>query len=232
MADDLNQGAQSQGQPAPSPTVPTPPSSPPVPQDYEELRKFREEYEPFLQAVAPFYEDIAPIIQDEETREFYRRSRKALEESKKAAEPQVPPEFQPVVDRFEKTLTPLVEYVNQDRAAKEARQRAEQEAAQRENLAYAQRLVADHPALAEDEYAGIDMLASYAAKRNISLEEAWKRKSSTLGVAPRPAAPPRSLRGDAGAPGVPGESTAPPIKSHKDLKNRLVANLRAGGMKG
>jgi hypothetical protein len=231
MPDDVvNQPTITPAAATPSPGVS--PAAPSVPQDYEELKKFREDYEPTIAAIAPYIDDIRPIVENERTREFLRKARTTYEKELESQAPQLSPELSMVRDEFRRELDPIVGYIKDERKAKEyAAAKAKEEAGQA-NLAYANRLVAERPDLAEDDYAGIQMLASYAAPRGISLEEAWKRKGTSLGAPAPKVAPPRSLRGDAAAPGVPGESKEPPIKSARDLTRRLAANLRAGGMKG
>lgn len=204
-----------------------------IPEDYEELKSYRDRYNQLAETITPYLDDIRPIIEDDESREFWRSARSTYEQQKEARKPRLTPELEMIRDEFKETLTPLVEYVGSERTAKE---RAEQEriaSAQQANLDYAKRLVAERPQLAEDDYAGIGMLAAYAANRNISLEEAYKRAGDRFASAPPPKEkPPTSLRGDGAAPGVPGESKLPPIKSTVDLRKRLANNLRAAGMKG
>lgn len=209
------------------------------PDDYKELQGYRDRYNQLSETLAPYVDDIRPIIENEGDREYWRTARKSRDLLQQQQEPTMDPQFRPLVDHFEKQFAPVVEYATnaqkREREAAEATERetkAESDKAFKANEDYARRLIADRPDLAEDNFAGVGMLAAYAANRGISLEEAWTRKGNTLGAPPKKVTPPTSLRGDAAAPGVPGESKAPPIKSKVDLRNRLAANLRAGGMKG
>lgn len=225
-----------------SPGAAAPSAAPPsvaYPADYEELRERAQRYDALNEQLSPYAEVINRLVTDEDYRTFTQSATETYDERLKRQQPQVPAEFQPVVDRFEKELGPLVEFVNETKREREERIRAEAAdkeaqiaAAQRANVEYAQRLAAERPDLAEDNYAGIGMLAAYAANRGLSLEDAYKATGSRFGAPPKKATPPTSLRGDSAAPGVPGESTQPPIKSTTDLRKRLAANLRAGGMKG
>jgi hypothetical protein len=217
------------------------PSAPQVtyPEDYEELKGYRDRYNSLAETLSPYVDDIRPIIEDEDRRNFWREANKTYEDRLKAREPEIAPEFQPLVKHFEEKFAPVVEYAtNQQKREAEAAAKAEAEtkgaaeAAQRANLEYAKKLAAERPDLADDEFAGIGMLAAYAANRGISLEEAWNRKGSSMGAPVKREKPPTSLRGDAAAPGVPGESTEPKITSMKGLTKRLASNLRAAGMKG
>lgn len=209
------------------------------PDDYAELKGYKERYNALSETLAPYVDDIRPIIENEGDREYWRTARKSRDLLREQQEPQMDPQFRPLIDHFESKFGPVVELANEqraererDKAAKDAETKAAEATAFKANEDYARRLIADRPDLAEDEFAGIGMLAAYAAHRKISLEEAWNRKGNTLGAPAKKVTPPTSLRGDAAAPGVPGESKATPIKSRVDLTRRLAANLRAGGMKG
>lgn len=214
------------GQPITPPvTEPVPaPATPTVPDDYEELKAFRAQVE---QTIAPYWEDIRPIVEDEAQRTFWKQARQNYEAAQKTVEPDIPDELKPVVDRFEKRLSPLVDYLEAERKSKEDAQKAQLETAQKANLEYAQRLAAERPDLAEDNYAGIEMLAAYASKRGYSLEDAWKRIGNSFSAPVKREAPPRSLRGSATAPGVPAESETPKGSSRTDILNRLKTNIRA-----
>lgn len=209
------------------------------PDDYAELKGYKERYNALSETLAPYVDDIRPIIENEGDREYWRTARKSRDLLREQQEPQMDPQFAPLVSHFEKQFAPVVEYATnaqkREREAAEATERdtkAAEATAFKANEDYARRLIADRPDLAEDEFAGIGMLAAYAAHRKISLEEAWNRKGNTLGAPAKKVTPPTSLRGDAAAPGVPGESKQPKITSKIGLRNRLAANLRAGGMKG
>lgn len=209
------------------------------PDDYAELKGYRDRYNALSETLAPYVEDIRPIIEDEGSREYWRTARKSRDLLQQQQEPQMDPQFAPLVSHFEKQFAPVVEYATnaqkREREATEAKEnetKAEQQKSFKANEDYARRLIAERPDLAEDNFAGVGMLAAYAANRGISLEEAWTRKGNTMGAPAKKVTPPTSLRGDSAAPGVPGESKAPAIKSRVDLTRRLAANLRAGGMKG
>lgn len=217
------------------PIIERQPSAPQLPADYAELLAIRDDYQRLNQTLAPYIDDIRPLIEDEGQRTFIRQARQSYQQQIDAQKPKIAPEMQPIIERIEATkseFAPAIEYINAERAAKEKATKDSADAAQTANVEYGKRLLAERPDLGEDDGAGIGMLAAYAFNRGISLEEAWKRKGNTLAAPVAKATPPRSLRGDAAAPGVPGESTAPPIKSARDLTARLAANLRAGGMKG
>lgn len=202
------------------------------PDDYQELRSRAAQFDQLSATLSPYIDDIRPIIEDEETRNFIRSARETLKQQQELRKPQIDPGLAQIRDEFRSVLEPVVGYVNSERTAKEQAATDSKNAALAANTAYAQRLAAERPDLAEDDYAGIGMLAAYAQHRGISLEEAWNRKGGSLSAPVKRATPPTSLRGDAAAPGVPGESRNERITGPKDLRSRLAANLRAGGMKG
>lgn len=209
------------------------------PEDYAQAKADAQRYIELRDTIAPYVDDIRPIVEDEAQREYWRTARRTRETLQQQQEPQMDPQFRPLVDHFERQFAPVVEYATnaqkREREAAEAKEnetKAEQATAFKANEDYARRLIVERPDLAEDTFAGIGMLAAYAANRGISLEEAWTRKGNTLGAPPKKVTPPTSLRGDAAAPGVPGESKASKITSRAGLQARLAANLRAGGMKG
>ncbi len=212
-------------------TSATPPVTAPAvtyPSDYEELKAAKTEYENFRAALAPYEDDILPIVQDEDTRKFWRSARETYQQRLAAQEPQLDPGIAKVRDEFKAALDPIVEYIGSERSAKEQTKKAAEEAAQRANVDYAQRLAAERPDLAEDNFAGIGMLAAYAANRGVSLEEAYKTAGSRFSAPPARKAPPTALRGDAAAPGVPGESQKERATTLKGLRQRLADNLRSG----
>lgn len=222
-------------QPVPGASPAAGTSVPSVPDDYEELKAFKAQYEPVIGAIAPIWEtDIYPLVTDENEREYTRRARKTYHDLLKEQEPQIPAELQPVVEQFEKRLTPIVDYIDSERKAREDEKNATIKASQDANLAFAQRLAAERPDLVEENYAGMHMVAALAQRDNISLEDSWKTYGSRFQAPAKGKTPPESLRGGAAAPGVPGPSTEPKAKNRTELARRLAGNIRAGasGMRG
>jgi hypothetical protein len=212
--------------------TPTPPS-PTVtyPEDYEQLRQQNAELRATFEALQPYADDIRPILEDEDTRSFWRKARETYTRQREETQPKLSPELQMLREDLVKEAGPAVAWVNEQRAAQEQAKKDAEERAQKTNLEYAQRLAAERPDLAEDGFAGIGMLAAYAANRGVSLEEAYKTAGSRFAPPPQKKSPPTSLRGDTAAPGVPGPSEQPKATSLGQLRNRLAANMRAG-MKG
>jgi hypothetical protein len=219
--------------PASAAAAPVAPSAPAVsyPEDYEDIRRQNAEYRAALEALQPYAEDIRPIIEDEDTRSFLREARTTYQRQKQDREPKLSPELQMLREDLVKEAGPAVAWVNEQRAAAEQAKKEAEESAQRANVLYAQRLAAERPDLAEDNFAGIGMIAAYAAARGMSLEEAYKTTGSRLAAPPAKKEPPTSLRGESAAPGVPGPSEQPKATSLGQLRTRLAANMRAG-MKG
>lgn len=202
------------------------------PADYAELKSRAAQFDQLNATLSPYIDDIRPIIEDAETREFIRSARATLKQQQELRKPQLDPALSMIRDEFRGELGPIVEYITSEKTSKEQAKSDAAAAAQAANVAFAQRIAAERPDLAEDDFAGIGMVAAYAQHRGLSLEEAWNRQNGRFSAPQKRVTPPTSLRGDAAAPGVPGESRNEPIRSGKDLRSRLAANLRAAGMKG
>src|SRR5271156_4464856 len=139
-------------------TTPTPPS-PTVtyPDDYEELRRQNAEYAQTLDALRPYADDIRPLIEDEGKRKLWRDTQTAYERINEERAPKLSPELQLLREDLVKEAGPAVAWVNEQRAEQEKARAADEKAkadaqaeAQKSNFAYAQRLAAERPDLAED----------------------------------------------------------------------------------
>jgi hypothetical protein len=176
-----------------------------------------------IDRLRPFEEDLKPLLEDEGYREFQRTSRKSyyqmLEEQKQAEQAALPPEHRLLLDELRKEFKPGLEELNvlreerASRAQAEARTAAEATAKfTRDNLDYAQRLVAEQKLTPEEvqdlgRFAKIlhDETVQRGEPRFVPLEEAYKRlygRAEAKASAPVP----RSLRAKSAAPGIPGAS--------------------------
>ena len=192
--------------------------------EYAELRAYREQANRSFQALEPVADDVQWMLADEANREFIKQARRTYEESKRSREPELDPSSKRVLDE----LAPIKEYVS-------AQQKREQDAVRREQMDFARKtrsvrdkLVTEKPWLAEQNDAGIFAIAAYGDRLGITdLNEA--AKAFEAAGQPRGVTPPRSLRGEASAAGVPGPSSLPPIKSAKDIRARLRAGFANQG---
>jgi hypothetical protein len=214
----------------PSPQA-TPESTAPAvtyPSDYEELKREVQARREAFSQLEPYADVIERIVQDPDKYTFAKSALETYDERLEKQKPQYTPELALLREEVGKELTPVLEYVNSERTAKEQAKKDAEQAAQQANVAYAQRLAAERPDLAEDNFAGIGMLAAYAANRGVSLEDAYKSAGSRFS-APPPAkkTPPASLRGDTAAPGVPGESRQEKATTLSSMRKRLADNMRA-----
>lgn len=187
------------------------------------LESYYERTQPLLNKWAPLEEDLAPIIDDDGFREFYRSSRKSyyqmVDEQKKTELEALPPDHRRLLDEIDKRLKPVTEEADVFRKDREARTARDTQAAKeatekftRENLEYAQRLVAEGKVTSEEvndlgRFAKTlhDESVARGEPRFVPLEEAYKRtygRAASKSVAPVP----KSLRAKSGAPGVPGAS--------------------------
>lgn len=199
------------------------------PEQYAQLVAYYQQTAPLVQKISPYIDDVTRYADDEDYRQFTRRAYDSYQASIKAQEPEIPEPVRYLEQRMNERLDPVVEYVKDLRGRETRAQEQAQREAMESNMAYAQRLAAENPHLAEDNYAGIQMLASYAGSRNISLEEAYKRRGSIFGAAAAKAEPPTSLRSSAAAPGIPGPSEQPKAVSRNQIRQRLADNLRSAG---
>jgi hypothetical protein len=181
-----------------------------------ELRAYREQAAQAFTTLEPVSEDINWMLADEANREFIREARRTYEESRRSREPALDPNTKRVLDE----IAPLREFVT-------AAQKREQDAVKREQQAYAQktrsvrdRLVAERPWLAEHNDAGVFAIAAFGDRMGIT-DLAEAAKAFDAAGQPKGVTPPRSLRSEGSAAGVPGPSSAPPIKSAKDIRARL-----------
>lgn len=170
-----------------------------------ELQQKASAYDQVTQTLSPYRDDIVRLVEDQKFRDFNKQSWEAYQHLQQQQQPQIAPEFKPIVDK----LDSLESFVNEQRQAQRAQQQVEEQKWINENADYAKRLIATE-GLNQERVIQLGMYADTLARaegRRVGLEEAYKRVQS---FAKAEAQPPRSLRSDAGAPGVPGKSTQTP----------------------
>jgi hypothetical protein len=173
---------------------------------------------------APIAEEIEWVAADPSRANGLKRYRKAYEES---AQPAIDPVFQPVVEAFRAEIAPMRAYITRAEEAERRQQAEQRQNFERENIAFAARLQAEHKLSPEQ----LNQVAAYAdakagrLRRNVGIEEAYKDMTSF--AAPREKSPPPSLRADAGAVGVPGPSTNNTDRWKADFHGALVDSLKA-----
>lgn len=193
------------------------------PEAYQALSEYAQQVQPFIEAVTPYAERVSRYVQDENYRRFVDEAYDTYEaQVARQKKTEIPEVVRPLYDM----MKPVVDDY-QSRLEREKQTIAQQQQqVVTQNTEYAKRLVSEHPSLAEDNYAGVVMLANWAGSQGISLEDAWKRKGQLFTAAS--SAPPRSLHDGAAAPHVPGASKPAPIKTKADLKARLRSALAKG----
>ena len=189
------------------------------PADYAELRAFREQATQSFAALEPYADDLKWMAENEDNVKFIRQARETYENSRRSQEPQLDANGQLLWERFK----PAVEYVSKLQEREQQMTAQQQAEHNRKVRSEADALITKDPRLANNNRALLQSVANYGDQRGISsLTEAYNEWSKDIGVPEaRAATPPRSLRGEAGAAGVPGPSTLPPIKSPKDIRARL-----------
>lgn len=183
-----------------------------------------------MAALEPFADDIRSIVQDETKRNVARESWKALSDMEQRRKPPVPDEIRPVYEKVSKLEEFADTLMAERKAAAEAPQREWEQRWQAwqndpSNNRFYERLKHDHPDIGTPE---LQYLAQKAASDNFApLEEVWK-KYETRFVAPKPAAPPTSLRSDAGDIGIPAPSNGSQAKTLRERTIELETARRAG----
>ena len=201
---------QLQGTP---PAAPAPAVEAPVAQPAErqvdlayvaQLENFARQQQAELNRYEAVKGDIDWMLEDESRLEGVRRYKNAYTE---AAKPKFDPTLEPVVEYIDKAVAPMREWVESQKKTAEQRTQAETTKFVSDNVAYAQRLVAEKKVKPEQ----IDQLAAYAdalaarRQRNVTIEEAFKDMQTFSGAQTEAAKAP-VLRVDEGAGGVPGPS--------------------------
>jgi len=179
-----------------------------------------------LNKIAPLADDINWMLEDENRRDGIKRYRKSYEE---ASRPQYDPAVEPVVEFVKNEMAPVRAYITRQEQAEQARQKAETDRFVADNVAFANRLIAEKKIAP----AQVDQLAAYADslanryRRNVTIEEAYKDMASFGGGPKTEAAAAPVLRADAGAVGVPGPSQSDTKEWLTNFNGKLVDTLRA-----
>jgi hypothetical protein len=201
-----------------------------------ELAAARQEaatYRQTLEALRPYEDDLNWLLEKPDNVEFVRESRRAYESARQARE-QTSPELKPIVE----DLREIKAFTNDLKAAQE---RAKQEPFlkwQRDGEQYLLGKVNEDPELKPHlnriaaqlgtlcrpaEYGGLGM----------TFDEGWKELTEPSFVKKQNSAPPPSMRGDAGMPGLPPASRPAPLPSGdgsgKKLSALILERMAASG---
>lgn len=183
-------------------------------------------YEPVLQRMDPHADDIKRLVEDEDYRNFHKQSYSTYQQLREQQKPQIDPALAPVMEE----LREVRGYVDSQRAAETSRATAATQEAANAQWAKVTEAARETPWLANDNYKAAFEVAHFGDSRGIKdfgdALSAYKQEMATRFGAPAAVAP-RSLRADAGDPGVPGPKAAPKITGPQDIRARLAASLRA-----
>jgi hypothetical protein len=191
-----------------------------------ELERYYQESQASWERLRPLEDELRPLVEDEGFRGFMRSARESYYDQKKKREAEAKPQLDPGGQALLEAFKPTLDFVESLRGEREqSKKQAEAEAKKasedftRDNVAYAQRLMAEQGLSAEEildlgrfAKAMHDETVARGEPRFVPLEEAYKR---TYGRASAQAAKkpvPASLRSKAAAPGIPGPSSAPEEK--------------------
>jgi hypothetical protein len=200
------------GEPSPGGGL-TPPSSidpneyAQMQQQLRELQQYQSETQSVFEQLSPHSARIKRMVEDENAARLFDDSLASYEALSARNKPKLSDEWNPEVNPWLKKIDEVYDQVKS--FAKEStdyKQQQQEQVNQRllsENTKLSEQLIEKFPHLAEGDYAGIKMIASYGIQNKMSfadaasaLEPAYKRERS---IEP-------TLRTTAGAPGVPGAS--------------------------
>jgi hypothetical protein len=227
------------------------PAADPRDAELAELRTFREqanaafgqlrEYQPVVERLLSdqdYARRARVLIENETASQILDEGLAAYERATASRQPKLPPEWDPEHNPLLKEMGDVASYVKslKEREAKQAEFAASEANQQivREATSVAEGLIEQFPHLAENDHAGIRAIASFAVQNNVPFKDAADRLMPVFRGAPaRAAAPPRSLRSETGAPGVPGRSTSPASddSSNEAIRKRAI-QIAASNLRG
>ncbi len=227
--EELEQQQPSENQPTvehhvgeqPSGAQPTP-STTFDPAEVERLKREYAQAQQILQTLAPHAERINRLIEEPDAAQFFDEAYGVFKDRSNKS-PELPPELKAIHD----DVVYLKDYVKTAEQKRQEQEQSVQQQRYQEDYHYAERLVAERPDLAEDNYWGIQSLAAYAKNNSITLEQAWKKVGSRFAKPVKQAAPPSSLRADAGEIGIPGRSDTQAPSTNKSFRDVLLERLKS-----
>jgi len=212
---------------SPPPTTPSPDAElARLRQENDNLRGLYSQLAPYSDAIDWLTSDerAQRLASDKELRERIYQSWDAMDAVRRTQAPATPPELKPLEEKLEK----VERFVGGLQEAQQSWQRAQDQQAYRINYEFAQRLVGEKPEFARDNYKPIKWLMNAAASEGITLEDAYKQLGSVYSGAASAPIPDRSLRADAGTPGVPSERRPAKIETKQQAEQYIAGVLRRG----
>lgn len=190
-----------------------------------ELEQYQRESQEVFERLQPHSARIKRIVEDEDAARLFDDSLASYETLRERSKPKLPPEWDPEVNPYIKKIdemsSKIAAFEQQSQKYQEQQQAEVNQRLLEENTKLSQQLVEKYPLLAERDYAGIKMIASYGIQNKVSFAEAasalepiYKREGS---VEP-------TLRTNSGAPGVP--ATSERQSTEKDLIERATELIR------
>lgn len=176
-------------------------------QRVRELEQYQTETQSVFDQLAPHSARIKRMVEDESAARLFDDSLASYEALQSRNKPKLSDEWNPEVNPWLKKIDAMYDQVQSfAKDTGEYKQQQQEQVNQRllsENTKLSEQLIEKFPNLAEGDYAGIKMIASYGIQNKMSfadaasaLEPAYRRERT---VEP-------TLRTTAGAPGVPGAS--------------------------
>lgn len=189
----------------------------------EQLRQELAARDAVLQQLAPYAQEIQEFFFDADPteREFLKQARSIYKDQGKS-QPHIAEDIKPLYDK----VSYLEDFVREQKQGAEQQHKAAQQEAFARDYQYAQRLAAERPDLLDDNGWAISALKGFADQNKITLEQAWKKVGTRFAKPAKTAAPPSSLRADAGEIGIPGRSDTQTASTEMSLRDRLLMELR------
>lgn len=192
--------------PAPSPSI--------DPNEYAqmqtrlgELENYHRESQEVFSQLQPHSSRIKRLIEDEAAQRIFDDGLSAYETMQQRNKPKLSDEWNPEVNPYLQKLEKVYDVVNNFEQKASQYEQTQKDAANQqlllENTKLSEQLVEKFPHLAEQNYAGISMIASYGLQNKMSFADAARALEP---VYRRETAEP-SLRPERGAPGIPGNSS-------------------------
>lgn len=195
--------------------------------ELDRLRGYYNQAEADYAFLGPIRDDVIRLGRDEKARQFYRDALKSYDQLQ-ADQDKTPAEMRPLLDSVHKIEERMDK---RDQSEQYAQQAALQERGKKEwETVY--KLGAANPWLAKENYRAVPEIVAWANSNGMgnsdfsTVFDAYTSEMHDRFGSGQAQPPPRSLRADAGVPGVPGPRGPGPIKSQADIRDRIRAGLR------
>lgn len=206
-------------------------STPAFPPDYEDLKRSKAEYDSVSAALEPHRERIQRLINDAEYGAFIDSSYENYKTLRETQKPTLGPEWDPANNPYIKTIDHVGKYVESLEKRQDDYEKERAATWQRDAMAYAGRLQAENPQLADSLAADDGYFAKAitvrAQSKGMSFEDGVKEFTTRFGAGAMKKDPPPSLPPNAGAANI---VDTPPKQSRERSREPLSPAERRARM--